>query len=56
MAEVTCMDSVMSGDPCIDGTRVLAENIVANLRSIYEAYPTLPGGSVEAAIEWARES
>jgi uncharacterized protein (DUF433 family) len=56
MAKVTCTDDVMSGDPCIDGTRVPAETIVANLRRIYEAYPTLPEGSVEAAIELARET
>ena len=52
-------NGVMSGEPCIEGTRIPAETIVLNLQSghsltrIYEAYPTLPRGSVEAAIDWA---
>nr|WP_294503288.1 DUF433 domain-containing protein [uncultured Rhodopila sp.] len=57
--EVVADPEVMSGDPCIAGTRVLAETIVVNLRagypidSIFQAYPTLPEGAIEAAIRWA---
>ena len=53
---------VMSGDPCISGTRILAETIVSNLRAgypidrIFRAYPTLPDGGVEAAIRWAKSA
>jgi uncharacterized protein (DUF433 family) len=57
--EVVADPEVMSGDPCISGTRVLAETIVVNLRAgypidrIFQAYPTLPDGAIEAAIRWA---
>jgi uncharacterized protein (DUF433 family) len=57
--EVVADPDVMSGDPCIAGTRVLAETIVVNLRAgypidrIFQAYPTLPEGAIEAAIRWA---
>jgi len=50
---------VMSGDPCIEGTRIAAETIVMNLKAghsferILDAYPTLPPGGIEAAIVWA---
>jgi uncharacterized protein (DUF433 family) len=50
---------VMSGSPCIEGTRVLAESIIINLRAgntverILNAYPSLPPGGIEAAILWA---
>ncbi len=60
--EVVVHPEVMSGDPCIFGTRVAAETIIINLRagysidSIYEAYPTLPDGAIEAAIRWAESS
>jgi uncharacterized protein (DUF433 family) len=57
--EVVVDPEIMSGDPCISGTRILAETIVANLRAgypidrIFRAYPTLPDGGIEAAIRWA---
>jgi uncharacterized protein (DUF433 family) len=57
--EVVADPEVMSGDPCIAGTRVLAETIVVNLRAgypidhIFQAYTTLPDGAIEAAIGWA---
>nr|WP_294552942.1 DUF433 domain-containing protein [uncultured Rhodopila sp.] len=57
--EVVADPEVMTGDPCIFGTRILAETIVANLRAgypidrIFQAYPTLPDGAIEAAIRWA---
>lgn len=59
-AEVVCHPDVMSGDPCIRGTRVTVETILANLaagetpEAIQAAYPTLPDGAVEAAVSWAR--
>ena len=57
--EVISDPEVMSGGPCISGTRILAETIVANLPAgypierIFRAYPTLPDGGIEAAIRWA---
>jgi uncharacterized protein (DUF433 family) len=57
--EVVVDHEVMSGDPCIAGTRVTVESILVNLEAGYSAamilaaYPTLPAGSVEAAVRWA---
>lgn len=57
--EVVADPNVMSGDPCIEGTRIPAETIILNLKSghpierIFSAYPTLPTGGIEAAIRWA---
>ncbi|GLQ53575.1 DUF433 domain-containing protein [Devosia nitrariae] len=56
--KVASVPGVMSGDPVIVGTRVLAETILVELAAgathedIYRNYPSLPPGSVEAAIEW----
>nr|WP_294553260.1 DUF433 domain-containing protein [uncultured Rhodopila sp.] len=60
--EVVLDPEVMSGDPCIAGTRIPAETIIANLRAgypidrIFKAYPTLPDGGIEAAIRWAESA
>jgi len=57
--KVVSEDDVMSGDPCIEGTRIPAEKIILNLKAghslerILDAYPTLPEGGIEAAIRWA---
>jgi uncharacterized protein (DUF433 family) len=57
--EIVSDPDVMSGDPCIEGTRIPVETIIINLRHgypidrIFDAYPTLPSGGVEAAIRWA---
>jgi uncharacterized protein (DUF433 family) len=53
---------VMSGEPVISGTRVPAETVVAYLRAgstdreIYQDYPTLPPGSIDAVRKWAEET
>ena len=57
--EVVSNPNVMSGDPCIQGTRIPAETVIINLRAghslerILDAYPSLPPGGIEAAILWA---
>jgi uncharacterized protein (DUF433 family) len=57
--KVVSDEEVMSGDPCIEGTRIPVETVLLNLRAghsldrIFEAYPTLPPGGIEAAIRWA---
>lgn len=57
--EVVRDPDVMSGDPCIAGTRIPVETVILNLKAghsldrIFRAYPTLPQGGVEAAIRWA---
>jgi len=49
---------ILGGMPVIEGTRVPAGNILAEIRAgsdkyqIFQGYPTLPVGSVEAVIEW----
>ncbi len=58
-ATVVSDSSVMSGEPVVRGTRVLAETIVAYLRAgrsnveIFEDYPTLPIDGIDAVIRWA---
>ena len=53
--------TVMSGEPTVEGTRVLAESVVAYLRAghsladIHEDFPTLPTDGIEAVIAWALE-
>jgi len=53
---------VMSGEPCVRGTRVPAETIVAYLRDgystaeIHRDYPSLPIGAVEAVERWAEQT
>ncbi|AWV19197.1 hypothetical protein A3862_00850 [Methylobacterium sp. XJLW] len=57
--EVVSDPEVMSGDPVVSGTRVPAETIVAYLRAghtdqdIYEDYPTLQPGAIDAVRRWA---
>jgi uncharacterized protein (DUF433 family) len=49
----------MSGAPVVTGTRVQAETIVTYLRTrhsrreIFEDYPSLPIGGIDAVIAWA---
>ena len=53
---------VMSGQPCVQGTRVLAMTIVDYIRAgettmtIFEDYPYLPVDAVEAVKVWADET
>lgn len=52
---------IMSGDPCIEGTRITPEQILACINggeSKFETlcgYPYLPLGGYEAVIRWAAE-
>lgn len=58
-AEVAVIEGVMGGEPVIRGTRIPVETVLIYLvsgssaRIIYEDYPTLPVGSMEAAEAWA---
>jgi uncharacterized protein (DUF433 family) len=57
--EITCDREIMGGMPCIAGTRVPAETILACINGgdsrarIYRAYPYLPLGAYEAVVAWA---
>jgi uncharacterized protein (DUF433 family) len=56
---ITCDPEIMGGWPCVAGTRVPAETILACINAgesrdrIYRAYPYLPLGAYEAVIRWA---
>lgn len=58
-AEVVSDPLVMSGDPVISGTRVLAQSVIAYLQAghshkqIFEDFPTLPVDGIDAVIAWA---
>lgn len=58
-AEVIQDPNVMSGDPVVRGTRVLAEQIVLYLRAgwtseaIFAEYPSLPIDGIDAVKTWA---
>lgn len=55
MTRVIRIPGIMSGEPCIKGTRVLAAQLALTLGSESdwrEEYPTLPEGSREAIEHW----
>jgi uncharacterized protein (DUF433 family) len=60
IVEVTCDPEIMGGWPCVSGTRIPAETILACIlagdddRRIVRAYPTMPLGGIEAVRAWAR--
>ena len=58
-SEVVSDPSIMSGDPVVRGTRILAETIASYLRDghtaqqIFEDYPSLPVDGIDAVSRWA---
>jgi uncharacterized protein (DUF433 family) len=56
--EIVCNPKVQGGKPCFKGTRLPIEAILACLaggdtrEQIYNAYPSLPLGGIEAAVRW----
>ncbi len=58
-AEVISDRSVMGGEPVVRGTRIPAATIAAYLaaghtdREIFEDYPSLPVGGIEAVRAWS---
>jgi uncharacterized protein (DUF433 family) len=61
-SEVVSVPGVMSGDPVISGTRILAQTILSYVRAgvphaeILRDYPSMPPDGIEAVIRWAEES
>lgn len=59
-AEIVSNISILTGEPCVSGTRVPAMTIVAELREgtplgeIFANYPSLPFDGVEAVENWAK--
>lgn len=60
--EVVSDPTVMSGEPVVRGTRILAATILSHLRSgcpaeeIFRDYPSLPVDGIEAVIRWAEST
>jgi uncharacterized protein (DUF433 family) len=58
--EVVTDPTVMSGEPVVRGTRILARTIANYLRSgygaeeIFKDYPSLPVDGIDAVERWAR--
>jgi uncharacterized protein (DUF433 family) len=57
--EVVSDPTVMSGEPVVRGTRILAATILSYLRSecpaeqIFRDYPSLPVDGIAAVVRWA---
>lgn len=51
-SEVVCDPAVMSGDPVVSGTRILAETILGYLRSD-EPVEAMPTDGIAAVVRWA---
>jgi uncharacterized protein (DUF433 family) len=59
--EITADPNVMTGVPCIKGTRITVANVVRQIAAgrtvdqICEDYPSLTAASVKAALEFAAD-
>jgi uncharacterized protein (DUF433 family) len=60
--EVVSDPTVMSGEPVVRGTRILARTILNYLRAdhpteaIFRDYPSLPVDGIKAVTRWAQEA
>ncbi|MFM9853831.1 MAG: DUF433 domain-containing protein [Sphingomonadaceae bacterium] len=62
LAEIDVVEKhdIMGGRPCVNGTRIPADTIIAFLKSgstrfdILKSYPSLPVGGIEAVVRWAQ--
>ena len=58
-SEVVSTPGIQGGMPCVSGTRIPASQIWFLMRrghteaEIFEGYPTLPQGALEAVRDWA---
>ncbi len=61
-AQVVSDPGILGGTPCVRGTRVPAETVLAYLAAghsrveIFEDYPSLPPDGIDAVLHWADES
>ena len=57
-AEIVSDPNIRGGEPCFKGTRIPVAAIIACLaggddpEDIYDSYPSLPLGGIEAAAAW----
>jgi uncharacterized protein (DUF433 family) len=62
MTEIVRDPGVMSGDPVIEGTEILAESVMSDLRSghtpaeICGHYPGLTTDGIDAVARWAEKT
>jgi uncharacterized protein (DUF433 family) len=62
MTEVVRDPGIMGGDPVVEGTRILAESVMSDLRSghtrdeICGHYPGLTTDGIEAVVRWAEKT
>lgn len=60
--EIICDPTVMSGEPVVRGTRILATTILSYLKAdesaeqIFRDYPSLPIDGIDAVILWAEKN
>jgi uncharacterized protein (DUF433 family) len=60
-ASVISNQRILGGTPVVAGTRVPAENVLAELRAgkapfeIFRHYPSLPPDAIDAVLEWDRQ-
>ena len=58
--KVVSDERILGGTPVVEGTRVPADNVLAEVRAkkskyeIFQDYPSLPIDGVEACLAWER--
>jgi len=61
-AEIESFPNIMGGLPCVSGTRIPAETILAQIEAgyseaqIFADYPSLPLDGIDAVRRWADEA
>jgi uncharacterized protein (DUF433 family) len=60
-ARIVSNPRILGGTPVVDGTRVPAENVLAEINGgtsrveIFMAYPSLPPDGIDACIQWEQQ-
>jgi uncharacterized protein (DUF433 family) len=59
-SKVVSRERILGGTPVVEGTRVPADNVLAEVRAgktkfdIFRSYPSLPLDGIEACVEWEK--
>jgi uncharacterized protein (DUF433 family) len=59
-SKVVSNDRILGGTPVVQGTRVPAENVLAEVRAgkgdfdIFRSYPSLPPDGIKACLDWEK--
>lgn len=60
LTKVVSNERILGGTPVVEGTRVPADNVLAEVRGgkskfeIFRTYPSLPLDAVEACLAWEK--